>query len=147
MTNTAYVGGSTDVTVYIRGFTTATGAEYTAGLHSTPTLVLQYVRNRGASTTTGFAPITQTASGAHADGGFVHVVGGVYRVDIPDAAVAAGADSVRIVATGISTVTFTTATIEITGANPRSATTDANVTKINSVTVVGAGTSGDKWRA
>ena len=147
MTNTAYLGGSTDVTVYVRGFTESTGAPYTAGAYNTATLVLQYVRNRGASTTTGFTPATQTASGAHADGGFVHVVGGLYRVDLPDAAVAAGADSVVIAATGISGVTFTLARVDITGANPRSATTDANVTKINNTTVIGAGTSGDKWRA
>jgi hypothetical protein len=147
MTNTAYLGGSTDVTVYVRGFTESTGAPYTAGAFNTATLVLQYVRNRGASTTSGFTPVTQTASGAHADGGFVHVVGGMYRVDLPDAAVAAGADSVQIIATGITGVVFTVARIEILGANPRSATADVNVVKMNNTTVVGAGTSGDKWRA
>jgi hypothetical protein len=39
------------------------------------------------------------------------------------------------------------ARIEILGANPRSATADVNVVKMNNTTVVGAGTSGDKWRA
>jgi hypothetical protein len=61
--------------------------------------------------------------------------------------VAAGVDSVQIIVSGITGVTFTVARIDITGANPRSATTDANVTKINNTTVIGAGTSGDKWRA
>ena len=44
-------------------------------------------------------------------------------------------------------MTFTAARIEILGADPRSATVSANVTAINGTTVVGAGTSGNKWRA
>jgi hypothetical protein len=71
----------------------------------------------------------------------------MYRVDLPDAAVAAGADSVQIIATGITGVVFTVARIDILGANPRSATADVNVVKMNNTTVVGSGTSGDKWRA
>jgi hypothetical protein len=39
------------------------------------------------------------------------------------------------------------ARIEILGANPRSATADVNVVKMNNTTVIGSGTSGDKWRA
>jgi hypothetical protein len=48
---------------------------------------------------------------------------------------------------GIADVLFRGCRVELMGANPRSATADANVTKFNGVTVVGAGTSGDKWRA
>lgn len=145
MTNTAYAGNSTDVTVEVRGFTASTGLPYTAGTFSTSGLTIQYIRNRGAATSV--TPVTQTATGTHTDGGFVHVAGGVYRVDLPDAAVASGADDVVVVVSGVTDVTFTVAQIAILGANPRSATTDANVTQINGTTVIGNGTSGNLWRA
>jgi hypothetical protein len=145
MTNTAYLGGSTDVTVYVRGFTASTGLPYTAGAHNTSGLTINQIRNKAAAVS--ITPVTQTASGAHTDGGFVHVAGGLYRVDTTDATVASGADSAQVVVSGVTDVVFTVASIEILGANPRSATADVNVVKMNNTTVVGAGTSGDKWRA
>jgi hypothetical protein len=145
MTNTAYLGGSTDVTVYVRGFTASTGLPYTAGAHNTSGLTINQIRNKAAAVS--ITPVTQTASGAHTDGGFVHVAGGLYRVDTTDATVASGADSAQVVVSGVTDVVFTVARIEILGANPRSATADVNVVKMNNTTVVGAGTSGDKWRA
>jgi hypothetical protein len=145
MTNTAYLGGSTDVTVYVRGFTASTGLPYTAGAHNTSGLTINQIRNKAAAVS--ITPVTQTASGAHSDGGFVHVAGGLYRVDTTDATVASGADSAQVVVSGVTDVVFTVASIEILGANPRSATADVNVVKMNNTTVVGAGTSGDKWRA
>jgi hypothetical protein len=145
MTNTAYLGGSTDVTVYVRGFTASTGLPITTVTHATSGLAINQIRNRAAAVS--ITPVTQTASGAHSDGGFVHVAGGLYRVDTTDATVASGADSAQVVVSGVTDVVFTVARIEILGANPRSATADANVTKINNTTVVGSGTSGDKWRA
>ena len=145
MTNTAYLGGSTDVTVYVRGFTASTGLPYTAGAHNTSGLTINQIRNKAAAVS--ITPVTQTASGAHTDGGFVHVAGGLYRVDTTDATVASGADSAQVVVSGVTDVVFTVASIEILGANPRSATADVNVVKMNNTTVVGSGTSGDKWRA
>ena len=151
MTNTAYAGNATDITVEVRGFVASTGLPYTAGTHSTSGLEIAYIRNRSAAVTATVgsspAPVTQTANGAHTDWGFVHVNAGVYRIDIPDAAVASGADDVVIVASGITDVVFTPARIEILGSDPRSATVAANVTAINGATVVGNGTSGNKWRA
>jgi hypothetical protein len=145
MTNTAYLGGSTDVTVYVRGFTASTGLPVTTVTHATSGLAINQIRNRAAAVS--ITPVTQTASGAHSDGGFVHVAGGLYRVDTTDATVASGADSAQVVVSGVTDVVFTVARIEILGANPRSATADVNVVKMNNTTVVGAGTSGDKWRA
>lgn len=145
MTNTAYLGGSTDVTVYVRGFTASTGLPITTVTHATSGLAINQIRNRAAAVS--ITPVTQTASGAHSDGGFVHVAGGLYRVDTTDATVASGADSAQVVVSGVTDVVFTVARIEILGANPRSATADVNVVKMNNTTVVGAGTSGDKWRA
>lgn len=145
MTNTAYLGGSTDVTVYVRGFTASTGVPITTVTHATSGLAINQIRNRAAAVS--ITPVTQTASGAHSDGGFVHVAGGLYRVDTTDATVASGADSAQVVVSGVTDVVFTVARIEILGANPRSATADVNVVKMNNTTVVGSGTSGDKWRA
>lgn len=145
MTNTAYAGNSTDVTVEVRGFVASTGLPYTAGAHNTAGIAASYIRNRGAST--AISLVTQTANGAHTDGGFVHVAAGIYRLDLPDAAVASGADDVVIQVSGITDVVFTVARIEILGSDPRSATVAANVTAINGATVVGNGTSGNKWRA
>jgi hypothetical protein len=145
MTNTAYLGGSSDVTVYVRGFTASTGLPVTTVTHATSGLAINQIRNRAAAVS--ITPVTQTAAGAHSDGGFVHVAGGLYRVDTTDATVAAGADSAQVVVSGVTDVVFTVARIEILGANPRSATADVNVVKMNNTTVVGAGTSGDKWRA
>jgi hypothetical protein len=113
--------------------------------HATSGLAINQIRNRAAAVS--ITPVTQTASGAHSDGGFVHVAGGLYRVDTTDATVASGADSAQVVVSGVTDVVFTVARIEILGANPRSATADVNVVKMNNTTVVGAGTSGDKWRA
>jgi hypothetical protein len=145
MTNTAYLGGSTDVTVYVRGFTASTGVPITTVTHATSGLAINQIRNKAAAVS--ITPVTQTASGAHSDGGFVHVAGGLYRVDTTDATVASGADSAQVVVSGVTDVVFTVARIEILGANPRSATADVNVVKMNNTTVVGSGTSGDKWRA
>jgi hypothetical protein len=145
MTNTAYLGGSTDVTVYVRGFTASTGLPITTVTHATSGLAINQIRNKAAAVS--ITPVTQTASGAHTDGGFVHVAGGLYRVDTTDATVASGADFAKVVVSGVTDVVFTVASIEILGANPRSATADVNVVKMNNTTVVGAGTSGDKWRA
>jgi hypothetical protein len=145
MTNTAYLAGSTDVTVYVRGFTASTGLPYTAGAHNTSGLTINQIRNKAAAVS--ISPVTQTAAGAHTDGGFVHIAGGLYRVDTTDASVLTGADSAQIVVFGVTDVVFSVARIDIMAADPRSATADVNVVKMNNVTVVGAGTSGDKWRA
>jgi hypothetical protein len=119
MTNTAYASGSTGVTVEIRGFTASTGLPYTAGAFNTAGITAQYIRTRSAAVSITLA--TQTAAGAWASGGFVHVAGGVYRLDVPNAAFASGADDVVIVVSGITDVTFTAATVDLTGSDPRTA--------------------------
>lgn len=138
MTNTAYKGNSTDVTVELRGFTASTGMPYTNGAHNTSGITCSYIRNRGAST--AISLVTQTATGAHTDGGFVHVAGGVYRLDLPDAAVATGTDDVIIQVSGVTDVVFTAVRIDILGADPRAASADANLVTINGQTTSASGT-------
>lgn len=87
--------GSTDQTTYIRIVDDETGVPETGVTHSTTGIDLEYVR-------LGAAPVDLTestlgsASAAHSDGGIIHVGGGVYRVDLPDAAFATGVDQVSV---------------------------------------------------
>jgi hypothetical protein len=124
MTNTAYLAGSTDVTVYVRGFTASTGLPITTVTHATSGLTINQIRNKAAAVS--ITPVTQTAAGAHSDGGFVHVAGGLYRVDITDATVLTGADSAQVVVFGVTDVVFSVARFDILGADPRSAVADIN---------------------
>lgn len=130
MFTTAYAGGATDKSVYVRGFTISTGEIYTGGAYNTSGITAKY-RRAGANAEATITLATQTVSGAHSDGGFVHVSGGVYRLDLPDAAIASGSDFVDIWVYGITDVVFTTAHIDILGGDPRAATVDANVTSIS----------------
>lgn len=88
------VGGSTDQTiyVYITDLSSANEIGKTGLTFESAGLVASYVRTGAARTAITLA--TQTANGAHSDGGFVLVddtnMPGVYRLDLPDAAVAAG---------------------------------------------------------
>lgn len=143
MLTTGYLGGSTDVTVYLVAYTASTGAVKTDITNATSGLTLAYVRNRGANTT--FAAASQTANGTHTDGGIVHLAGGLYRVDIPDAAVASGADFVIVTAYGVADCVFTSAQIDIMGANPRSALVDVNIEQVNNVQLAGSGTTVAPW--
>ena len=71
---------------------------------ATSGLVAYYVRNREAPTP--IALVTQTPTGTWASGGFAEIssslVPGVYRLDVPNAAFAAGASDVTIVVRGAS---------------------------------------------
>lgn len=130
MTNTAYLGGATDKSVTLTGFTASTGVPYTAGAYNTAGITAKY-RRAGANAEATITLATQTVNGAHSDGGFVHISGGRYRLDLPDAAIAAGSDYVDIWVYGITDTFFTTARIDILAGDPRSATVDANVTQIS----------------
>jgi hypothetical protein len=86
--------GSTDQTVYLVVLDEATGVP-TAGLaYDSSGIDLEYVRTGAAAV--DITEATQTANGAHADGGFVSVGHGRYRLDLPDAAVAAGVSEVIV---------------------------------------------------
>lgn len=128
MNSTAYAAGSTGVTLELRAFTASTGLPYTAGTFDTAGITAQYIRNRTAAV--AITLVTQTAAGTWTSGGFVHLGAGIYRLDVPDAAFAAGSDDVLVVISGISDVLFTVVRVELLGANPRSGTIDANVTSV-----------------
>jgi hypothetical protein len=71
---------------------------------ATSGLAAYYVRNQSAPV--AITLVTQTATGAWTSGGFAEIdsslVPGVYRLDVPDAAFAAGASDVTIVVRGAS---------------------------------------------
>lgn len=68
--------------------------------HNWPGLTLWYRRKGGNVVTFAPASLAFTNS-AHADGGIIHLRGGLYRVDAPDAAFAAGSPSVEFGGEGV----------------------------------------------
>jgi len=137
MQQTFAVAGAVDQSVLIRAFTAADGLPKTDIVFNTATLTINY--KRGATgAVTSVTPITQTSTGAHADGGIVHLNAGVYRVDLPDAAFAAGAANVAVTLEGVAGAVFTVATIEITGSDARAARiTEAQIANATGRLLVG----------
>jgi hypothetical protein len=93
--------GSTSVSIYINLGFTATGIA--AG-----SITLSYWRTRGAVTTFA-ATALGSATAAYAVGGWFELSAanspGIYRIDVPDAAWAVGADGARSVTVGVKTAT------------------------------------------
>ena len=89
-------GGSTDITTYFAMRLAATGADAT-GL-AEGDFDLQYVRTRSAPSTKADASDLGAADAAHTDNGMFEIDAtdqpGLYRVDWPDAAFAAGVKEV-----------------------------------------------------
>ena len=91
--------GSADISVYFRLRDSTTGLAKTGLVYNSAGAVARYTRNRGTATTITLATLA-AADSAHADGGFKEVDGtnakGLYRLDLPDAAVAAGSRHVMV---------------------------------------------------
>ena len=91
--------GSTDqsVRVFIQDSSVTTGAGLTGLVYNTASLTAYYTINNGAATQITLATLA-SATAAHSDGGFIAVDGtnmpGVYRLDLPDAAVASAGNVV-----------------------------------------------------
>jgi hypothetical protein len=90
--------GATDQTVTVKIIDADDGLPVTTAAFDTSGIDLEYWRH-GANAATDITEATQTANGAHSDGGFVHIGHGIYRLDLPDAAVAAGATAVEVYGT------------------------------------------------
>lgn len=88
-------GGSTDVSVVLRIIDSTDGTPETGVVFNTAGIDLQYRREGAASTAITEATLAALTT-AHADGGFLHIGNGYYRLDLPDAAVAAGAAGVLV---------------------------------------------------
>jgi hypothetical protein len=130
------VAGTTSYTanIFIQDSTVTTGAGKTGLVYNTASLTAYYVRPGAAAVSITLA--TQTVTGAWSSGGFVEVdatnMPGVYRLDIPDAALAAGKTSVAILLKGATGMAPVTLEVELTLVNNQSAT--AFMTSVGSVT-------------
>lgn len=112
------VKASTDVTliVFIQDSSSTTGAGLTGLVYNSASLVCYYVRPGSAAAALSLA--TQTVTGAHADGGFVEIdatnMPGLYRLDLSDAVVATGVDSVAVMLKGATNMAPVTLEIQLT---------------------------------
>lgn len=90
------VAGDTDQTIYVRLRDSTTGLAKTGLAYNSAGAVASYTLPGAARAAITLA--TQTANGAHSDGGFVEVDAtnckGLYRLDLPDAAIASGKYSI-----------------------------------------------------
>jgi hypothetical protein len=85
--------GSTDRSVTMRIIDSTDGTPETAVAYNTSGIDLWYRREGGAKVSLTEASLSALTD-AHTDGGVLHVGDGVYRVDLPDAAFATGANYV-----------------------------------------------------
>jgi hypothetical protein len=96
---------------------------------STSGLAAYYVRNQSAPV--AITLVTQTPTGAWTSGGFAEIssslVPGVYRLDVPDAALAAGADDVTVVVRGASGTNGAVMTVKLSSGGLTSAQTASAV--------------------
>lgn len=89
------VKGSTDQSVVIRIVDSTDGTPETGVVYNTSGIDLWYRRELEAKTSITEATLAALTT-AHADGGFLHIGDGYYRLDLPDAAVATGANGCMV---------------------------------------------------
>lgn len=89
------VKGSTDQSVVIRIVDSADGTPETGVVFNTSGIDLWY-RREGATKTSITEATLSALNDAHSDGGILHIGDGYYRLDLPDAAVATGANGVAV---------------------------------------------------
>jgi len=87
--------GSTDQSVIIRIVDSGDGTPETGVEHNTSGIDLFY-RREGAAVVSITEAALSALTDAHSDGGIEHIGGGYYRLDLPDAAVASGANGVFV---------------------------------------------------
>lgn len=132
-------GGSTSITllVFIQDSSSATGAGLTGLVFNSAGLTAYYARPGAATAAITLA--TQTVNGAYSSGGFVEVdatnMPGVYRFDIPDAAIAAGVTSVVAMLKGAANMAPLLLEIQLTPAPANLTQIDGQATNGNNATL------------
>jgi hypothetical protein len=112
--------GATSQSVYLIALDSAstTGGRKTGIVFNSAGLTAYYARNQAAATAITLATLA-TPSTAWSSGGFVEVdatnMPGLYRLDIPDAAVASGADSVVVTVKGATGMVQADIEVQLTG--------------------------------
>jgi len=150
-TNIAYNGGleRNASTITIAPASTSQSVELFLGAtgltFSTSGLAAYYVRNQSAPV--AITLVTQTPTGAWASGGFAEIssslVPGVYRLDVPNAAFAAGASDVTIVVRGASGTNGAVLTVTLSSGGLTAAQTAAAVWDASRSAYATAGTFGE----
>lgn len=87
--------GSTDRSVVVRIIDATDGTPETGVVYNTSGIDLWYRREGAARTAITEATLAALTT-AHTDGGFLHISDGEYRLDLPDAAFATGANYVDV---------------------------------------------------
>lgn len=87
--------GSTNRSVTVKIVDATDGTPETGVVFNTAGIDLWY-RREGAAKTSITEATLSALTDAHSDGGFLHVGDGVYRLDLPDAAFATGAQYVDV---------------------------------------------------
>jgi len=111
--------GATSQSIYfeILDSTSTSGGRKTGIAYNTSGLTAYYVRQGGSATSITLATLA-AANSAYSSGGFKEVdatnMPGVYRLDIPDAALASGADSVIVTLKGVTGMVQVSKEIELT---------------------------------
>lgn len=95
MFNYVWKAGVTSKSVVLRIIDASTGVPITSTVFNSAGIDLQYRREGAASTAITEATLAALTT-AWSTGGFLHIGNGYYRLDVPDAAFAAGADGVLI---------------------------------------------------
>lgn len=122
--------------VFLKDSAVTTGAGKTGIAFNAAGLTAHYTRPRAAPV--AIALVTQTPTGAYASGGFVEVdavnVPGLYRVDVPDAALAAGADAVTLLIKGAAGLATFADEVELTAVDNQSTSFNLSIAKTTNVT-------------
>lgn len=137
--------GSTSRTITCRAFDATTGLPYSSAAYNSSGIDLWY--RRGATgAKVAITPATQTVTGAWSSGGLVAIDDNAVRLDLPDAALAAGVDDVEI--GGAATAwTLICPAIQLVGFDPRTELTTAALANLDAAistrsTYAGADTAG-----
>lgn len=116
--------GATSQSIYLEVLdsTSTTGGRKTGLAYNTSSLTAYYVRNGGSATSITLATLA-AANSAYSSGGFKEVdatnMPGIYRLDVPDAAVASGATSVVITLKGATGMVQTSVEIQLVTFDPQ----------------------------
>jgi len=111
---------SQSVYIFIQDSSSTTGAGLTGLVFNTSGLTAYYVRTLGSSTQITLATLS-LATSAYSSGGFKEIdatnMPGVYRLDLPNAAIAAGADSVTVYLRGATNMAPCVFNLDLTAWN------------------------------
>lgn len=123
--------GSTSRQITMYAYDIATGLPYVTAAFGDAGISLWY-RRGVAGAVTAITPATQTVAGAYSSGGFIllNAADNAYRLDIPDAAFAAGVDEVEI--GGHATAwKLISRTVQLVGYDPRTELTTAALANLD----------------